>query len=360
MNNLITDYNDEIIKHNKHKINSFDEFCNNIYQIRPIRNEQLWKLYKQALSTFWTLEELDFSRDKNDWDNKLNDDEKYFLSHILAFFSQSDFIVNINLEERFLHDIKQLPSYFHPYTQMFYDCQKLIENIHSETYGYMLNIYITDSKQLKYLTEGITTIPTIEKKALWAHKWINDINTDFIYRLVAFASLEGIFFSGSFCAIFWLRDRNILQGLIQSNRFISRDEGLHCLFACELFEQVKHYYEESNIDINYNFILDIIKEAVTLEKEFITNAFNCRLLGINADLMKEYIEFVADILLVNLNMSKHYNTSNPFSFMESISLENKTNFFEKRPTEYAKAGSKTINDNDTRIKLLDEFFKKNN
>ncbi len=334
---------------------NFDTFCDKIYQIRPIRNDSIWKLYKQALSTFWTIEEIDFSRDKNDWDNKLNDDEKYFLSNILAFFSQSDFIVNINLEERFLNDIKDLPSYFHPYTQMFYDFQKSIENIHSETYGYMLNVYITDEKKLKFLTDGINTIPTIEKKALWAHKWINDTNTDFIYRLIAFSALEGIFFSGSFCAIFWLRDRNILQGLIQSNRFISRDEGLHCLFACELFEQVSEYYKENNIEINYDFILNIITDAVELEKEFITNSFNCRLLGINVDLMKEYIEFVADILLVNLNLDKYYNTLNPFTFMENISLENKTNFFEKRSTEYSKAGSKTLDNIDNSLKILDDF-----
>lgn len=339
--------------------NSFNNFCENILPIRPIRNEKIMKIYKQEVSAFWTLEEIDFSRDKNDWDNKLNDDEKYFLSNILAFFSQSDFIVNINLEERFLNDIKELPNNFHPYTQMTYDFQKAVENIHSETYGYMLQLYISNQNELNKLTNGIITIPTIQKKALWAHKWINDTETDFIYRLVAFAALEGIFFSGSFCAIFWLRDRNILQGLIQSNRFISRDEGMHCLFACELFDQVSKYYknnEDTKIKINYDYILEIICDAVELEKDFISNSFNCRLLGINADLMKNYIEFVADILLVNLNMPKHYNTSNPFTFMENISLESKTNFFEKRPTEYSKAGSKNTDNNlDNTLKLVDDF-----
>jgi ribonucleotide reductase beta subunit family protein with ferritin-like domain len=221
----------------------------------------------------------------------------------------------------------------------------------------MLQLYISDQNELNKLTNAIMTIPTIQKKALWAHKWINDTETDFIYRLVAFAALEGIFFSGSFCAIFWLRDKNILQGLIQSNRFISRDEGMHCLFACELFDQVSKYYNDIKININYDYILEIICEAVELEKDFISNSFNCRLLGINAELMKNYIEFVADILLVNLNMSKHYNTSNPFTFMENISLESKTNFFEKRSTEYSKSGSKTINNNlqDNTLKIVTDF-----
>ena len=338
----------------------FIKFSEGILPIKrkgnKIGNEKIWKIYKAQLSAIWTVEEIDFSRDKNDWDNKLNSDERHFLSNILAFFAQSDYIVNINLEERFINDIKLLPDNFHPYTQITYDFQKAVENIHSETYETALTTYITDENELEKLSNGIKYIPTIQKKAMWAYKWINDENTDFIYRLIAFAALEGIFFSGSFCAIFWLRDKNILNGLIQSNRFISRDEGMHCLFACELFDQVSTYYKEIGKEVNYDYILEIITEAVTLEKDFITNAFNCRLLGINADLMKQYIEFVADVLLVNLNMKKYYNTKNPFSFMENISLESKTNFFEKRATEYSKSGFKNLSNNvDKSLKILDDF-----
>lgn len=331
-----------------------------IHQIRPIRNKEIWGLYKKAESAFWTLEELDFSRDKFEWDNSLNDDERYFISNILAFFSQSDFIVNINLDERFSEDIKRLPSDTKPYVGMFYDLQKSMENIHSEVYGYTLNLYISDAVKLEKLVNGIKNVSTIREKALWASKWI-DLNDDtdslgFLYRLVAFACLEGIMFSASFASIFWLRNKNILNGLIQSNRFISRDEGLHYEFAFTLFNQLKtnpEYLKEETID--YDKITSIIKEAVEIEKNFITSAFNCNLLGINSEMMSNYIEFVADRLFVNIGLDKYYNSKNPFTFMDAISLENKTNFFEKRATDYSKAGSKKNMDEDNTLSILEDF-----
>ncbi len=346
---------------------SLNQLNERIFNVRPIRNQALWDYYKLAESCFWKIEEIDFSRDKNDWDNKLNDNERHFLKYVLAFFSKSDFIVNINLDERFSKDILSFPDEFKPYTQFFYDFQKSMENIHSETYNYTLQLYITDPNELNTLTNSIITIPSIKKKAEWALKWINyDIDNDnkknnnedlkkhsILYRLIAFASLEGIFFSGSFCSIFWLRDKNILNGLIQSNKFISRDEGLHRDFACELYNQLITYEGYSNVDKSK--ILDIIVEAVEIEKIFITEALNCRLLGINANLMNEYIEFVADNLLVNIKLEKYYETLNPFAFMENISLESKTNFFERRASEYSKQGSKINIDKDNTLKILDEF-----
>lgn len=325
----------------------------NIY---PIQSESLYKLYRQAVGSFWLPEEIDLSNDKYDWDNKLKSDEQYLLSNILSFFSQSDKIVNINLDERFASDIETLPIDLYKETELFYNAQKTMEDIHSQTYELLLNTYIRDINELERLTNGLKNINAIKKKGIWAKRWIDDKQSSFATRLVAFAALEGIFFSGSFCVIFWIKERNILKGLTHSNKFISRDEGLHRDFACELFNLLKNR-DDYDLECDNNKVIDIIKEAVELEKEFITQSFNCRLVGMNAILMEQYIEYVADHLLNTLNINKYYNVSNPFSFMESISLECKTNFFEERVTEYSKKGfnKKKINDNDNDNVLNDDF-----
>lgn len=314
-----------------------------IHSIFPIKNYEIYEMYNKARSCFWIEKELDLSKDKFDWDNKLNDDERYFLSNILAFFSQSDQIVNINLEERFMQDIESLPNDLKIYIKLFYNFQKMMEDIHSITYESLLDTYITDSKLKNKFKNAIEYIPAITKKANWAFKWIDDTNSSFGTRLIAFAVLEGIFFSASFCAIFWIKEKNILSGLTKSNEFISRDEGMHRDFAILLYNQLKNR-DDYDINCNSNIIINIVKEAVEIEKEFITESFNCRLIGMNSDEMHKYIEYVADNLLMNLDIPKIYNTKNPFLFMENIGLQNKTNFFEQRVTEYSKANSNATNE----------------
>lgn len=324
-----------------------------IENIFPIKNSQIYNFYESARSCFWIEKELDFSKDKNDWDNSLNDNERHFLSNILAFFAQSDQIVNINLEERFMEDVNNLPKDLKVYTKLFYNFQKMMEDIHSITYETLLEIYISNKTEKIKLKNAIVNIPTIAKKSEWAYKWINDKNASFGTRLIAFAVLEGIFFSGAFCSIFWIKEKNILNGLCKSNEFISRDEGMHRDFAILLYNILK---DRTDYDINCNNekIISIIKEAVIIEKEFITSSFNCNLIGMNATEMKKYIEFVADNLLENLDIPKFYNTLNPFAFMENIGLRNKTNFFENRVTEYSKANSTSSIENEQII--LDEDF----
>jgi ribonucleotide reductase beta subunit family protein with ferritin-like domain len=329
------------------------DLSNKFENIFPIKNESIFDMYNKARSCFWIEKELDFSKDKFDWDTKLNNDEKYFLSNILAFFAQSDQIVNLNLEERFMDDVETLPKDMKVYTKLFYNFQKMMEDIHSITYETLLEIYISDSNLKNKLKNGIANIPTINKKANWANKWINDKESSFGTRLIAFAILEGIFFSGAFCAIFWIKEKNILNGLCKSNEFISRDEGMHRDFAILLYNQLK---KRNDYDLNCNneMIISIIKEAVEIEKEFIASSFNCRLIGMNSEEMKKYIEYVADNLLSNLDIPKLFNTKNPFLFMENIGLQNKTNFFENRVTEYAKANSTAeLTDN---ILSFDEDF----
>ena len=282
-------------------------------------------MYKKHEASFWTAEEIDLSKDLHDWHNRLNDDERYFISHVLAFFAASDGIVNENLVERFSGEV-QVPE-----ARCFYGFQIMMENIHSETYSLLIDTYINEPKQRTYLFDAIDTIPCIRKKADWALRWIADRESTFAQRLVAFAAVEGIFFSGSFASIFWLKKRGLMPGLTFSNELISRDEGLHTDFACLLLSHLNHRPSKAAI-------LAIITEAVTIEQEFLTDALPCALLGMNANLMKQYIEFVADRLLVALGNSKHYNVSNPFDFMENISLAGKTNFFEKRVGDYQKAG----------------------
>lgn len=311
---------------------------NKIQSVFPIQNFELYEMYNKARSCFWIEKELDLSKDKYEWDNKLNNDERYFLSNILAFFSQSDQIVNINLEERFMEDVENLPKDMKLYTKLFYNFQKMMEDIHTITYESLLDTYITDYSQKEKFKNAIEYIPAISKKAEWANKWIDDKNSSFGTRLIAFAVLEGIFFSASFCAIFWIKEKNILTGLTKSNEFISRDEGLHRDFAILLYNQLKNR-NDYDLGCNDTQIQEIIKEAVEIEKEFITSSFNCRLIGMNAEEMCKYIEYVADNLLVNLDIDKIYNVNNPFLFMENLSLQGKTNFFENRVTEYSKANA---------------------
>ncbi|OTA61906.1 putative ribonucleotide reductase small subunit RnrA [Hypoxylon sp. EC38] len=291
----------------------------------PIKYHEIWQMYKKHEASFWTAEEIDLSKDLHDWSNRLNDDEKFFISHILAFFAASDGIVNENLVERFSGEV-QIPE-----ARCFYGFQIMMENIHSETYSLLIDTYIKEPAQKTHLFNAIETIPCIRKKADWALHWIADKKSTFAQRLIAFAAVEGIFFSGAFASIFWLKKRGLMPGLTFSNELISRDEGLHTDFACLLFS---HLNNRPGKDV----VEKIITDAVTIEQEFLTEALPCALLGMNANLMKQYIEFVADRLLVALGNEKVYRSTNPFDFMENISLGGKTNFFEKRVGDYQKAG----------------------
>jgi len=289
----------------------------------PIQYQSIWEMYKKAEASFWTVEEIDLGSDQKDWDS-LKNSEKFFISHILAFFANSDGIVLENLAVRFMKEI-QIPE-----ARAFYGFQIAIENIHSELYAQLIESYIKDPIEKNRLFHAIQTIPVIKKKSEWALKWINS-DRSFAERLIAFACIEGIFFSGSFCAIFWLKKRNLLPGLTFSNELISRDEGLHRDFACLLYQYLNNKLEDS-------IILEIITEAVEIEKEFVCDALPVSLVGMNKVLMSEYINFVADHLLLSLGLPKHYGTPNPFDWMELISLQGKTNFFEKRVAEYQKSG----------------------
>lgn len=289
----------------------------------PIQYHEVWEMYKKAEASFWTAEEVDLAQDLTDWE-KLNEGEKHFISHVLAFFAASDGIVNENLASRFASEI-QIPE-----ARCFYGFQIAIENIHSEMYSLLIDTYIKDDKEKSRLLNAIETVPCVQKKAEWAIKWIN--NTDsFAERLIAFAAVEGIFFSGSFCSIFWLKKRGLMPGLSFSNELISRDEGLHTDFACLIYSMLHNKLPESRV-------LEIITDAVKIEQEFVTDALPVDLIGMNARLMSQYIEFVADRLLVALGCKKYYNVTNPFDWMELISLQGKTNFFEKRVGDYQKAG----------------------
>ena len=290
----------------------------------PIEHGDLWKLFKQQEACFWTAEEIDLGQDVYDWENKLNADEQHFVKHVLAFFAASDGIVNENLAMNFVNEVQYTEAKF------FYSFQMMMENIHSETYSLLIDSYIKDKEEQNKLFNAVETIPAIKKKADWAIKWIN--SESFVERLVAFAAVEGIFFSGSFCSIFWLKKRGLMPGLTFSNELISRDEGMHCDYACHLFN---NHIENK---ISEKRIKEIICGALKIEKEFIIEALPVRLIGMNSDLMSQYLEFVTDRLLVALGCSKVYNVENPFDFMQNIALQGKTNFFEKRVAEYQKAG----------------------
>ncbi|XP_005381992.1 PREDICTED: ribonucleoside-diphosphate reductase subunit M2 B isoform X1 [Chinchilla lanigera] len=290
------------------------------FVIFPIQYPDIWKMYKQAQASFWTAEEVDLSKDLPHW-NKLKPDEKYFISHILAFFAASDGIVNENLVERFSQEV-QVPE-----ARCFYGFQILIENVHSEMYSLLIDAYVRDPEQKEFLFNAIETMPYVKKKADWALRWIADRKSTFGERVVAFAAVEGVFFSGAFAAIFWLKKRGLMPGLTFSNELISRDEGLHCDFACLMFQYLVNKPSSDRVR-------EIIVDAVRIEQEFLTEALPVGLIGMNCALMKQYIEFVADRLLVELGFAKVFQAENPFDFMENISLEGKTNFFEKRVSEY--------------------------
>ncbi len=306
----------------------------------PIAHNDIWDMYKRQQASIWTAEEIDLSADVLDWENKLNDDERHFIKHVLAFFAASDGIVNENLAENFLGEVQYTEAKF------FYGFQVMMENVHSETYSLLIDTLIKDPKEKKYLFNAIDTVPCVKKKADWALRWID--NGNFAERLVAFAAVEGIFFSGSFCSIFWLKKRGLLPGLAFSNELISRDEGMHCDFACLLY--TKHLLNQ----LPKETVQKIITDAVEIEKEFVSDALPVKLIGMNADMMCQYIEFVADRLLQELGNNRVFNVENPFDFMELISLQGKTNFFEKRVGEYQKSG--VMSKKEDNVFRLDEDF----
>ncbi|XP_030200805.1 ribonucleoside-diphosphate reductase subunit M2 [Gadus morhua] len=294
------------------------------FVIFPIQYHDIWQMYKKAEASFWTAEEVDLSKDLQHWES-LKDEEKYFVSHVLAFFAASDGIVNENLVERFSQEVQVTEA------RCFYGFQIAMENIHSEMYSLLIDTYIKDSAQRDYLFNAIETLPCVKRKADWALNWIGNKNAEFGERVVAFAAVEGIFFSGSFASIFWLKKRGLMPGLTFSNELISRDEGLHCDFACLMFKHLVNKPSEKTVS-------NLIKDAVAIEQEFLTVALPVKLIGMNCDMMKQYIEFVADRLMLELGFNKIYKVENPFDFMENISLEGKTNFFEKRVGEYQRMG----------------------
>ena len=294
------------------------------FVIFPIQHHDLWEWYKKQEACIWTAEEIDLHQDLADWNNKLNDDEKYFIKHILAFFAASDGIVNENLAENFVNEVQYSEAKF------FYGFQIMMENIHSETYSLLIDTYVKDEKEKDVLFKAIENFPAIRKKADWALRWIE--SPSFAERLIAFAAVEGIFFSGSFCSIFWLKKRGLMPGLTFSNELISRDEGMHCDYAVHLHKN--HVVNK----VPKERITEILVDALNIEREFITESLPVSLIGMNSKLMTQYLEFVTDRLLVELGCEKVYNATNPFDFMDMISLQGKTNFFEKRVSEYQKAG----------------------
>lgn len=296
----------------------------NRFVLFPIEHNDIWQFYKLQEACFWTAEEIDLSADLNDWSHKLNDNERYFVKHVLAFFAASDGIVNENLAENFVAEVQYTEAKF------FYGFQIMMENIHSETYSLLIDTYIQDKKEKEYLFNAIENMDCVKKKADWALRWIDEGN--FAERIVAFAAVEGIFFSGSFCSIFWLKKRGLMPGLSFSNELISRDEGMHCDFACLLYNDHIQYKLDPAV------LRKIITDAVEIEKEFVSDALPVNLIGMNAEMMCQYIEFVADRLLVALKQEKEWKVENPFPWMDMISLQGKTNFFEKRVGDYQKAG----------------------
>jgi len=295
----------------------------NRFVLFPLQHHDIWNYYKKAEASFWTAEEIDLSADLADWE-KLNEGEKHFVKHVLAFFAASDGIVNENLAENFVSEVQYTEAKF------FYGFQIMMENIHSETYSLLIDTYIKDKAEQNHLFNAIDTVPAVQKKAEWALKWIG--SESFVERLIAFAAVEGIFFSGSFCSIFWLKKRGLMPGLSFSNELISRDEGLHTDFAVHLYN---NHIENK---LSKDRLIEIIGSALEIEKEFISESLPVSLIGMNSDLMKQYLEYVSDRLLVDLGVGKIYNSENPFDFMKNIAMENKTNFFEKRVSEYSKSG----------------------
>ncbi len=313
----------------------------NRFVIFPIEHHDIWEWYKKSEASFWTAEEIDLHQDLTDWSTKLNADERYFIKHILAFFAASDGIVNENLAENFVNEVQYSEAKF------FYGFQIMMENIHSETYSLLIDTYVKDDKEKDLLFNALDNFPAIKKKADWALKWID--SPSFAERLIAFAAVEGIFFSGAFCSIFWLKKRGLMPGLTFSNELISRDEGVHCDFAVHL-----HNHHLIN-KVPKDRIKEIIVDALDIEREFITESLPASLIGMNSNLMTQYLEFVTDRLLSELQCEKVYNTKNPFDFMDMISLQGKTNFFEKRVAEYQKAGVTNTDKESNKISFDADF-----
>jgi ribonucleoside-diphosphate reductase beta chain len=313
MKKLSTESNDPLLKENPNRFVLF-----------PIQHDRIWEMYKKHMASFWTAEEIDLSQDGKDWES-LSADEQHFIKHVLAFFAASDGIVLENLADRFIGEV-QVPE-----ARCFFGFQLMMENIHSETYSLLIDTYIKDPAEKTQLFNAIETIPCVKKKADWALKWLNSDTATFAQRIIAFAAVEGIFFSGSFCSIFWMKKRGKMPGLTFSNELISRDEGLHCDFGCLIYSMLQEKETQETVE-------EIIRAAVDIEKEFVSEALPVGLIGMNAGMMKTYIEFCADRLLDALGHKKIWNASNPFEWMEMISLQGKTNFFEKRVGEYQKAG----------------------
>jgi len=318
--NKSNDNNELLLKHNKKRFVLFPIVYNDIYQ-----------LYKKAESSFWTAHEIDLSKDLNDWE-KLNNDEKHFIKNIIGFFAGSDGIIMENLAARFMNEVQITEA------RAFYSYQIFNESIHSETYSLLIDTYIKDNEEKEKIFNSIENNSSVAKKALWAYKWIENKEVSFATRLLAFSIVEGVFFSGSFCAIYWIKKRGLLPGLTFSNELISKDEGMHCEFAILLYSMIENKIDEKVVH-------EIFTEAVDIEKEFITDSISCNMIGMNAVLMKEYIEFVSDRLLVQLGYNKIWNTENPFDFMELISLRPKSNFFEVRVGEYSKSKISEISNN---------------
>jgi len=311
------------------------------FVIFPIKHHDIWEWYKKMEASFWTAEEIDLHQDLTDWNEKLSADEKYFIKHILAFFAASDGIVNENLAENFVNEVQYSEAKF------FYGFQIMMENIHSETYSLLIDTYVKDEAEKDQLFRAIEVFPAIKKKAEWALKWIE--SDSFAERLIAFAAVEGIFFSGAFCSIYWLKKRGLMPGLTFSNELISRDEGVHCDFAVHLHNN--HLVNK----VPTERILEIIIDALNIEREFVTESLPVSLIGMNAKLMTQYLEFVTDRLLVELNCPKQFNVTNPFDFMDMISLQGKTNFFEKRVSEDQKAGVLNQESQETKISFDADF-----
>ena len=313
----------------------------NRHVIFPIQYNDVWSMYKKHVSTYWTVEEIDFSKDGKDWET-LSHDEQYFIKNVLAFFAASDGIVNENLVLNFMSEIKV------PEVLAFYSFQNAIETVHSETYSLLIDTYIKEDEEKNRLLNAVETIPCIKKKADWAMKWIESKEDNFATRLIAFACIEGIFFSGAFCSIYWLKERGLMHGLTFSNELISRDESLHTEFAILLYSHIVNKLSEEKVH-------NIIKDAVAIEKEFIIDSLPCRLLGMNSDLMSQYIEFVSDRIALQLGYNKIYNVNNPFDFMDRIGLEDKQNFFEVRVSNYSKAELHNTENSTLDFDMNDDF-----
>ena len=314
---------------------SSNKVFNRLTSILPVQDKELYELYDTAVRTFWSHDEVDISNDVVQWNENLNDNERSFLSHVLGFFVQSDQLVNINLGDRFLKDIETIPDRYSKYCRLFYNAQMMIEDIHTLSYETMLNEFISDPALNDHFKKSIANIPAITKKAEWAVQYINDQESEFPIRLIAFAILEGIFFSGSFCSIFWIEQKNLMRGLSRFNKFISRDENLHYTFALTLFRKLRDD-PDVKFDVADSIIIDMVKEAVEIESEFINESIPCSMVGMNTELMTQYIKYVADQLLIDIQMEPIFKVDNPFDFMVALGVPDRANFFEQVETVYQK------------------------